>query len=114
MVAPCQSEAIDRIFTALADPLRRNAFEVLTRGAQSSGDLAREMGVSAATMSKHLRILREADLVTQTHPEYDSRVRIYALGDAPLRELRSWLARTEKGWSDQLAAFARHIEQTRE
>ncbi len=61
-------------------------------------------------MSKHLRVLRERGLVAETHPEFDARVRIYTLRSAPMAELRAWLDTAERGWAEQLAAFAAHLE----
>ncbi|CAN5162768.1 hypothetical protein BH11PSE2_BH11PSE2_07890 [soil metagenome] len=61
-------------------------------------------------MSRHLRTLRQAGLVEETHPEFDARVRVYALKTGALTELSQWLAETESLWSDQLMAFKAHIE----
>jgi DNA-binding transcriptional ArsR family regulator len=61
-------------------------------------------------MSRHLKTLKESGLVAETHPEFDARVRVYALNSERLTDLKDWLARAEKGWSDQLAAFRRHVE----
>jgi DNA-binding transcriptional ArsR family regulator len=61
-------------------------------------------------MSKHLRILRDRGLVTEAHPAHDTRVRIYSLRSAPMADLRAWLDVAERGWSEQLAAFAEHLE----
>ena len=60
-------------------------------------------------MSKHLRVLRQRGLITETHPEFDARVRIYALRSAPMTELRRWLAHAEQAWSEQLSAFAAYL-----
>jgi DNA-binding transcriptional ArsR family regulator len=64
-------------------------------------------------MSKHLRVLRRHGLVEEAHPEFDARVRIYSLRSAPMAELRSWLDAAERGWAEQLAAFAAHLERGR-
>ncbi len=102
---------LDDTFAALADPLRRNAVELLAQRPRRSGELASELGTPPSTMSKHLRVLRQVGLVAETHPEFDARVRIYTLRSAPMVELRSWLDTAERGWAAQLAAFAEHIEQ---
>lgn len=107
---PAPRSDLDVIFAALADPIRRRTIEVLAASDRRSGELAQQLGVSAATMSKHLRILRSAGLVTQNHPEFDTRVRIYTLASAPMVELRRWLAATEQGWLDELGALAEHLE----
>jgi DNA-binding transcriptional ArsR family regulator len=56
-------------------------------------------------MSRHLRVLRQSGLVEESHPDFDARVRVYALRTGPIADLRAWLAETEQGWVDQLTAF---------
>lgn len=68
------------------------------------------LGVSATVMSRHLRVLRDAQLVDEEHPPFDARVRIYSLQAAPMDALKSWLADAETGWSEELAAFKSHVE----
>jgi len=101
---------LDRTLAALADPHRRHAVEVLGEGPRSAGELARAVGLSAPAMSRHLRTLRAAGLVTETHPEFDARVRIYELQPAPMRALKGWLETSEQMWSEQLLAFKRFAE----
>jgi len=100
---------IDATLAALADPVRRRAVELLAERPHRAGELAEALAVSPSTMSKHLRLLRQHDLVTEEHPPFDARVRIYALRSAPMADLRSWLAQTEQGWTQQLTAFADHL-----
>ncbi len=100
---------LDATFAALADPARRRAVELLSVAPRRSGELATLVGVAPATMSKHLRVLRESGLVTQQSADFDTRVRIYSLAAAPMGHLRRWLADTEQGWVDQLGAFAEHL-----
>jgi DNA-binding transcriptional ArsR family regulator len=101
---------LDATLRALADPQRRMIIELLSRNPSRAGDLARYVGVSPPVMSKHLRQLRQAGLVEESHPEFDTRVRIYALRSAGLSELQAWLAATEAMWMAQLTAFKHHIE----
>jgi len=101
--------AVDAALAALADPLRRRTVELLVTGPRRAGELAAELGVSAPTMSKHLRVLREGGLVTDTTPPFDTRVRIYQLRTEALSGLRRWLVEAEQAWSDELAAFAAHV-----
>lgn len=61
-------------------------------------------------MSRHLRVLRRSGLVEETHPDFDARVRIYALRAEPIAGLRAWLDETEQLWTEQLAAFKAHLE----
>jgi DNA-binding transcriptional ArsR family regulator len=104
--------AIDATLAALADPVRRRAVELLAERPHRAGELAEALEVSPSTMSKHLRLLRQHDLVSEEHPPFDARVRIYALRSAPMADLRAWIDRAEQGWTEQLAAFAEHLRST--
>ena len=105
-----QGARIDATLAALADPHRRRAVDLLARGPRPAGELARELGLSPPTMSRHLRTLRESGLVEESHPEFDARVRIYALRPQPMVHLLHWLEESERLWSEQLAAFKAHVE----
>ena len=61
-------------------------------------------------MSRHLRVLRQSGLVEESHPDFDARVRIYALRPEPFAGLKAWLETTQRLWTDQLAAFQAHVE----
>lgn len=102
--------ALDTTLAALADPHRRRAVDILARGPRPAGELARQLGLSAPTMSRHLRTLRESGLVEESHPEFDARVRIYALRPEPMIHLLKWLEESERLWSEQLLAFKAHLE----
>lgn len=102
--------ALDVTLAALADPHRRRAVDILAQGPRPAGELARELGLSAPTMSRHLRTLRESGLVEESHPEFDARVRIYALRPEPMVHLLKWLEESERLWSQQLLAFKAHLE----
>ncbi|MPZ99761.1 MAG: metalloregulator ArsR/SmtB family transcription factor [Dehalococcoidia bacterium] len=102
---------VDGTLAALADPLRRRAVELLAERPRRASELAEALGATRSAMSKHLRVLRQSDLVTERHPEFDARVRIYALRSAPIAELRIWLDTAERAWVEQLTAFAAHLGQ---
>jgi len=104
--------SVDATLSALADPVRRRAVELLAERPRRAGELAAELDVSPSTMSKHLRLLREHDLVTEEHPPFDARVRIYALRSAPMADLRAWIDLAERAWTEQLTAFADHLRST--
>ena len=104
------SGSLDDTLAALADPVRRRAIDLLAARPHRAGELARTLEVSAPVMSRHLRVLRAADLVAEEHPPFDARVRIYSLRTGRIDELRSWLADTEAGWAEQLAALKQHVE----
>jgi DNA-binding transcriptional ArsR family regulator len=105
-----RAKRVDDAFAALADPARRRVVELLAGQPRRAGELARALRVSPSAMSKHLRVLRDGGLVTENHPAHDTRVRIYSLRSAPMADLRAWLDAAERGWTDQLDAFAEHLE----
>ena len=102
--------ALDQTLAALADPLRRRAVDLLAQRPRAAGELARELDISAPAMSRHLRTLKASGLVEESHPEFDARVRIYALRPEPMVHLLRWLEESERLWSAQLLAFKAHIE----
>jgi len=102
--------SIDAALSALAEPHRRKAIELLSQRPRPAGELARDLGLSAPAMSRHLRALRQSGLVEETSPAFDARVKVYALKKEGMNELRVWLDEAERMWAVQLAAFKRHIE----
>ncbi len=104
------SDDVDLTLAALADPVRRRSIELLAERPRRAGELADAIGVSAPVMSRHLRVLRTAELVEEEHPPFDARVRIYSLRAASMGRLKAWLADAEAGWTQQLAAFKDHVE----
>ena len=110
MSARAGTATVDRTFAALADPVRRKSVELLAARPHRAGELAAAVGVSPAVMSRHLRVLRDAKLVDEEHPEFDARVRIFSLRTQPMAALKTWLADAEAGWSQQLLAFKTHVE----
>ncbi len=60
-----------------------------------------------------MRVLKECGLVEESHPEFDARVRIYALKDGAMAELKRWVASTEAMWAAQLSALKTHVETKR-
>ena len=109
-VQPAQAAGLDRTLAALADPNRRRVVDLLSHGPRAAGDLARELDLSPPAMSRHLKTLRQSGLVEESHPEFDARVRIYALRPEPMADLLRWLAEAERLWSEQLLAFKAHLE----
>ena len=105
-----RAPGLDRTLAALGDPERRRVVDLLRLGPRRAGELATEMGLRAPAMSRHLRVLRESGLVTESHPEFDARVRIYTLQPEPMAELKRWLEETEQLWSEQLVAFKQRVE----
>lgn len=86
-------------FTALADPTRRQIIESLAAGEHSFGSLAGRFEMSRPAVSQHLKILREAGIVTA---RADGQRRIYRLTDAGLDEVDAWLEKVRVFWSQRL------------
>ena len=114
MSAVTDAAPVDAALAALADPLRRRTIELLALRPHRAGELAGALGVTPPTMSKHLRILRQGGLVSDTQPSFDTRVRVYQLRHGRFSDLRRWLEDAERGWTEQLEAFAAHVRDDRE
>ena len=106
--ARTERDGVDLTLGALADPVRRCSVELLAECPHRAGELAEALGVSPAVMSRHLSMLRKADLVEEEHPPFDARVRVDLLRAAFMGALRAWLANAEAGWAQQLGAFKDH------
>ncbi|MBO9710273.1 MAG: winged helix-turn-helix transcriptional regulator [Caulobacter sp.] len=104
------SASLDATLAALADPHRRATVDLLREGPRRAGELAQAVGLSAPAMSRHLRTLREAGLVEETHPPFDARVRVYALRSGAMAELKAWAQAAEALWSEQLLSLKVEIE----
>jgi DNA-binding transcriptional ArsR family regulator len=91
-------------FSALGDPTRRAIFERLARGPTAVGELARQLPVTRPAVSQHLRVLKEAGLVTD---RADGRRRLYEVDLDGVAAMRTYL---ESFWTDALVAFKRAAE----
>ncbi|HTI20115.1 MAG TPA: metalloregulator ArsR/SmtB family transcription factor [Kutzneria sp.] len=94
-------------FEVLAEPSRRRILDLLRAEERSVGQLVDQLALSQPAVSKHLRVLREAGLVTV---RVDAQRRCYRLRLDPLRELDDWLAPYRQLWSDSLDALERHLD----
>jgi DNA-binding transcriptional ArsR family regulator len=86
-------------FIALGDPTRRQIIESLALGETSFGELADQFQMSRPAVSQHLKVLREAGIVS-SRP--DAQRRIYRLSDGGLDEIDAWLGKVQKFWSQRL------------
>ena len=96
------------VFQALADPTRRAILGLLRQGSRPVGTIARDFPISRPAISRHLRILREAELVSEIKV---GRNRLYELNAAPLRSVDDWLAHYRHMWQHQLRNLKRFVEQ---
>ncbi len=94
-------------FDALADPTRRQIVELLARHEQAAGEIAEQFPISAPAISQHLKVLRDANLVTV---RVDAQRRIYALNPTGLAEVDDWVAQVRGFWSARLDALAAQLE----
>ena len=103
------AQRLDAVLGALADPASRRAVEVLGAGPKRAGELADILDLTAPALSRKLKTLKQAGLVEEAHPEFDARVRIYALKAGAKDDLKTWLDRAERGWAEQLTALRDHL-----
>jgi DNA-binding transcriptional ArsR family regulator len=94
-------------FEVLAEPRRRQILDLLRGGERPVGELVEKLTLTQPTVSKHLRVLREAGLVEVRH---DAQRRWYRLRPEPLVEIDSWLAPYRQLWSASLDALERHLD----
>lgn len=91
----------------LAEPRRRDILDLLRSGERAVGDLVEQLPLSQPTVSKHLKVLREAGLVDVRQ---DAQRRWYRLRPEPLAEIDSWLRPYRHLWEQHLDALERHLE----
>jgi DNA-binding transcriptional ArsR family regulator len=94
--------------TVLAEPTRRRIVDALRRQESSVSDLVTVLEMSQPAISKHLRVLREAGVVSS---RVAAQHRIYRLEPGPFRELDAWLAPYRRLWSRHLDALEHHLDQ---
>src|SRR5215472_2351256 len=94
-------------FEIIAEPNRRAILSLLVSSQQSVGEIERQLRMSQPTVSKHLRVLRDAGFVEST---VDAQRRLYRLKPEPLREVDAWLAPFRQFWSAHVDALERHLD----
>jgi DNA-binding transcriptional ArsR family regulator len=98
---------VESVFEIIAEPNRRAILHLLVASEQSVGEIEQQLGMSQPTVSKHLRVLREAGFVEAT---VDAQRRLYRLTPEPLQELDAWLAPFRQFWSRHVDALERHLD----
>jgi len=95
------------VFRAIADPTRRAILDRLRAGGVAVNALAADFDQSRPAISKHLRILRQARLVSE---QRSGRERVYALDHKPLREVAGWIESYRAFWQTNLDNLKRYLE----
>lgn len=94
-------------FEALAEPNRRRILDLLREGERPAGELVEALSISQPGVSKHLKLLRQAGLVSV---RADGQRRLYRLDPGGLAELEAWLAPYRRFWAGRLSALEDHLE----
>ena len=98
---------VESVFEIIAEPNRRAILSLLVSSEQSVGEIERQLRMSQPTVSKHLRVLRDAGFVEST---VDAQRRLYRLKPEPFQEFDAWLAQFRRFWSGYVDALERHLD----
>jgi len=98
---------VESVFEIIAEPNRRAILNLLVSSQQSVGEIERQLRMSQPTVSKHLRVLRDAGFVEST---VDAQRRLYRLRPEPFQEVDAWLAPFRRFWSAHVDALELHLD----
>jgi DNA-binding transcriptional ArsR family regulator len=98
---------MESAFDIIAEPNRRAILSLLVSSERSVGEIERQLHMPQPSVSKHLRVLREAGLVEST---IDAQRRLYRLKPEPLQEVEAWLAPFRRFWAAHVDALERHLD----
>ena len=98
---------VESAFEIIAEPNRRAILSLLVSSQQSVGEIERRLRMPQPTVSKHLRVLRDAGFVEST---VDAQRRLYRLKPEPFQEVDAWLAQFRRFWSSHVDALERHLD----
>jgi len=98
---------MESVFEIIAEPNRRAILSLLVSSQQSVGEIERQLRMPQPTVSKHLRVLREAGFVEST---VDAQRRLYRLKPEPFQEVDAWLEQFRRFWSHHVDALERHLD----
>jgi DNA-binding transcriptional ArsR family regulator len=98
---------VESAFEIIAEPNRRAILSLLVLSEQSVGEIERQLGMPQPTVSKHLRVLREAGFVESA---VDAQRRLYRLKPERFQEVDTWLAQFRRFWSAHVDALERHLD----
>src|SRR5207245_11051330 len=97
---------MESVFEIIAEPNRRAILSLLISSQQSVGEIERQLGMPQPTVSKHLRVLREAGFVES---RVDAQRRLYRLKPEPFQEVDDWLAQFRRFWSGHVEIGRAHV-----
>jgi DNA-binding transcriptional ArsR family regulator len=100
-------------FGALSDGSRREMIRLLLEKPRRAGELAECINMSPQALSRHLRVLRKAGLISEHGIEHDARVRVYRVQAPAFEPVQHWIAQVEDLWRRQLHAFKAFAENPR-
>ena len=98
---------MESAFTVIAEPHRRAILSLLALSERSVSEIEHSLRIPQPSVSKHLRVLREAGFVES---RIDAQRRLYRVRPEPLREVDAWLAPFRRFWSVHLDALERHLD----
>ena len=98
---------MESVFEIIAEPNRRAILGLLVSSEHSVGEIERQLRMPQPTVSKHLRVLRDAGFVEST---VDAQRRLYRLRPEPLQEIEAWLAPFRRFWSAHVDALERYLD----
>src|SRR5215472_7622443 len=101
------TQSMESVFEVIAEPNRRAILSLLATSEQSVGEMERQLRMPQPTVSKHLRVLREAGFVESA---VDAQRRLYRLKPEPFQEMDAWLAQFRRFWSAHVDALERHLD----
>ena len=94
-------------FAIIAEPNRRAILSLLAASEQSVGEIEHQLGMAQTSVSKHLRVLREAGFVES---RVDAQRRVYRIRPEPLLEVEEWLVPFRRFWTAHVDALERHLD----
>jgi DNA-binding transcriptional ArsR family regulator len=100
-------QSVESVFEIIAEPNRRAILGLLVLSQQSVGEIERQLRMPQPTVSKHLRVLREAGFVES---RVDAQRRLYRLKPERFQEFDAWLAQFRRFWSAHIDALERHLD----
>ena len=98
--------AAGKVIEALSDPTRRQVVTLLSGGPKRAGELAAEVGMSAPALSRHLRVLLSALVITDERLDEDARARVFRLQPESIKAVQAWLDQLMTGSTDPGAGGA--------